>query len=113
MIGFGNVPLPREVVDGTATPLTTTFTDSVVLLAAPTSVGVNVGGRVTVVTITDGNGIIRRSLSNPLGYYTFDNVLVGQTYVISAQHKKYQFAQPSIVVTVNNELTNADFVALE
>ena len=123
MIGFGNIPVRREVVNGTATPLTTTFTDSVISLVAPTAAGVNVSGRVTnsggrgisktVVTITDANGMVRSSLTNPFGYYAFENVASGQTYIISARHKKYQFAQPSIVVTLNDELTDADFVAIQ
>lgn len=36
-IGFGNLPVRREVVNGLAQPLTTTFTDSVVLLAGLTA----------------------------------------------------------------------------
>ena len=52
-----------------------------------------------------------RAITNPFGYYRFDDLAVGQAYVISVSSKRYTFTEPARVVTVNDELQNEDFVA--
>lgn len=56
-----------------------------------------------------GHGGIRSALTNPFGYYKFDQVDAGETYVLEAQHKRYLFAPR--VVTVTDEITGVDFFA--
>ena len=58
-----------------------------------------------IVTLTGQNGDTRTARSNAFGYYRFDGVEAGQTYIFSVQSKRYQFA-PQIVNVVGdlNEL---------
>ncbi len=90
---------------------------SLPLLAA----NVSVGGRVMTaegtgisnvrVTLTDQSGNVRTALTGSFGYYRFDEVEVGQFVVISAAAKRYIFANPTRVVTVQDDLTDMDFIA--
>jgi hypothetical protein len=84
-------------------------------------VNVSVGGRVTTqdgtpirnatVYLNDPMGARRYALTNPFGYYSFDNVLTGQTYSMFAASRFFTFPGP-VNVSVNNNITNQDFVAL-
>ena len=67
-------------------------------------------GNIQVVLI-DG-GTTRIALTNPFGYYTFENVLSGQTYLIgvSPNTKRYTFAPPGEVPVTGN-ISNLDFIA--
>lgn len=86
----------------------------------PTAASVSVGGRVlaekntgisrAVVSLTDASGATRYAISNSFGYYRFDEIPVGETYVFAVRHKRYQFAPQ--VVTVNEDLTELNFTAL-
>ena len=100
----------------TLTPGFWTFTPQ-----SPTAADAYVGGRVIA---ADGTGIsyarlvmigpsgeARSALSSPLGYYRFDNVLVGQSYVISISSRRHTFSTPSIVVMVLEDLADANFYA--
>jgi hypothetical protein len=87
---------------------------------APTSASVTVGGRVTAdgrgigkarITLTDASGETRTAITNPLGYYRFANVPAGATYILAAQSKQYVFANPTRVLNVSEEITDADFTA--
>jgi hypothetical protein len=74
----------------------------------PTAASVSVAGRVTVgtsgvtnavVTLTDSNGNSRIARTSPFGYYSFDEVEVGQNYIISVSSKRYQFETQVVFVT--------------
>jgi len=60
--------------------------------------------------LTDSNGETRTVLTNPLGYYRFDEVPAGQSYIFNIRHKRYQF-NPQ-VLDVTEETNDLDFVAL-
>ena len=86
-------------------------------VAAPT---VSLSGRVTSsrgqgvytarVTLTDSNrSAVRMALTNPFGYYRFENVPSGMTYTVRVNSKRYNFTPRTLDVTDN--LTNVDFVA--
>lgn len=85
-----------------------------------TSASVPVSGRVltangqpisrTLVVMSDEGGATRSTYSNPFGYYIFDNVATGHTYSVSAQRKQYQFNP--VFVTVGDEITGLDIMAL-
>ena len=87
----------------------------------PTAANVTVTGRVissdgrgirdVVVSITNQKGIARRVTTNALGYYQFEDVAAGETYVMSAQSKRYRFV--SRVLQVDDTLTGVDLVAQE
>ena len=94
----------------------TTFVQQVV---GPTAANVGISGRVTdaagrgvpgaTVTMQNQDGVIVYAITNPFGYYRFVDVPSGQTYLASVTHKRYTF-QPR-TITVNDELTDVNFVA--
>ncbi len=45
------------------------------------------------------------------GYYHFDDVQVGETYILSAHGKHYTFSQPSQVLNVNDGTEEVNFIA--
>ncbi len=89
---------------------------------APTSAGATISGRVLTangrgiinvrVSLTGANGETRVALSNPFGYYRFNEVPSGETYILSAKAKRYQFSQPTQIVSLNEDLSGIDFTAL-
>ena len=99
------------------------FTQSVDNVAnpclAPTAASVSVGGRVldtngrgisrALVTLTVASGATRTSLTNPFGYYRFDNIRAGDSYIFEAKHKSYSFTPQ--VLFVGEELSDFDFTA--
>lgn len=72
---------------------------------------VTVSGRVTAadgqviikanVSITDSNGNTRGALTNPFGYYTFDNVAAGGTYTLIVVKKGYEFTPQTLQINDN------------
>lgn len=89
---------------------------------APTAAPVAVGGRIVTfdnrgiskahVTLMDQSGNTRAALTNAFGYYRFDEVVAGQSYIVSVSSKRYQFEVPARVVHVLKELSDVTFVAL-
>ncbi len=87
----------------------------------PTAANVAVGGRVLTntgtgisrsnVTLTDGAGNIRTATTNLLGYYKFEEVQAGATYILTVSNKKYLFTNSPRVITVQDNLADVDFVA--
>ncbi|MCY7345948.1 MAG: carboxypeptidase-like regulatory domain-containing protein [Pyrinomonadaceae bacterium] len=87
--------------------------------AGPTAADVSVGGRVlngkrgiasAQVVLTDQNGNARTALTNPFGYFRFENVPVGETYIVSVRDKRYEFAPQ--VVSLTEEFTNLIFAPI-
>jgi parallel beta-helix repeat protein len=86
---------------------------------APTAASVTIAGRVLApsgkgignarVYLTDQQGSTRTALTNPLGYYRFQDVAAGGTYVLNVFSKRYSF-QPQ-VVNVTEEMNDLNFVA--
>ena len=83
---------------------------------------VTVAGRVTrqngtgvsgvYVYLNETTGSRRVALTNPFGYYSFENVLTGTTYSMGVLSRFLTFPPP-INVTVNGAITNQDFVSNE
>ena len=73
---------------------------------APTAASVSIKGRVleskgrgipnATVSITDANGTVRQTRSNPFGFYHFENAAAGATYVFNVAHKRFQFAPQTV-----------------
>ncbi|MGI8788257.1 MAG: LamG-like jellyroll fold domain-containing protein [Pyrinomonadaceae bacterium] len=90
-------------------------------LNAPTAAPVSIGGRVLIaggrgirnvrVSLTDASGETRIAITNAFGYYHFADVESGATYILSVSAKRYRFENPTQVISVNEEIENADFVA--
>lgn len=89
--------------------------DGSVLLVPLTAASVSVGGQLRTATgipitkatvvLTNTLGQTRTALSNGFGYYSFDDVSVGETYVVSATSKRYTFTPMVISPTEGtNEL---------
>ena len=90
---------------------------------APTAAGVTVGGRVLTadgsgirsvrVTLTDANGETRTVLSGKFGYFRFEDVAAGGTYLFSVFARRSTFSQPtqvrSIVEDTDDIVFTADF----
>ncbi len=83
---------------------------------APTAATVTVSGRVTTgkrgvagarVSVTDSSGNTRTALTNSFGYYRFDALLAGNTYIFDVRAKRLTFAPQ--VVTVNEETSDLNF----
>jgi hypothetical protein len=88
-----------------------------VVLAPPTAASVTVAGRIVsgkntgiskaYVYLTNSRGETRIVQTSAFGYYKFDEVSAGETYIISVFHRLYQFQSQSI--TVNEAVENVDF----
>lgn len=84
----------------------------------PTAASVIVSGRVlssdgsisnAYITLTNQRGETRTTVSNPFGYYHFEEIPIGEVYVFEVRHKSYQFA--SQIVTVTEEMNDLNFTA--
>lgn len=83
--------------------------------------GVSVSGRVTTatgngiskvrVTLASASGATTTALTNAFGYYSFEEVTAGQTYVVSVSSKGYQFSEPVRIVNVGDTISDMNFVA--
>lgn len=62
------------------------------------------------VTIINQNGEWQTALTNQFGYYRFDEVEVGETYIFTVHAKGYQFSQSSQVHTIVGETEDINFV---
>lgn len=87
----------------------------------PSAASVNVTGRVvsaagrgiagTRVTMTDSNANLRSTLTTSFGYYSFADVEVGQSLLISVSNKRFTFNEPDRLISLMDEVSNLDFVA--
>jgi hypothetical protein len=90
------------------TPMDVTV-DGSVRIVGPTTAAVAIEGYLTSATgqgvskatveLTGTNGETRTALSNNFGYYRFENVTVGETYVVSVRSKRYTFTPLTISPT--------------
>lgn len=91
------------------------------LLFAPTAAMVTVSGRVTTATgrgirsvlifMTDGQGTLRTTTSSSFGYFRFTDVGAGETYIFTAKAKRFTFSQPSLVLNIDSNTNDVNFVA--
>jgi hypothetical protein len=64
------------------------------------------------VVVTDAfSGGSRYAVTNPFGYYTFDDLESGKFYFVTVSAKGYTFTANSKTFTLNDSLTDIDFVA--
>jgi hypothetical protein len=88
-----------------------------------TAAGVSVLGRILTadgrgisgarVTAESANGRTKTYMTNPFGYYRFEGISAGETFVFTVFSKRYQFAEPVRIVTVGDEISGFDFIALQ
>ena len=86
-----------------------------------TAAGVTIAGRAltlkgrgignVIITLTDSSGNVRIARTSAFGYYRFNDVAAGNTYIISVANKRFTFSQPSQVLSVNADTNAIDFIA--
>lgn len=88
----------------------------------PSAANASIGGRVVdaggaglrniTVTLSGGNLLTpRTTLTSSFGYFTLDDVLAGETYILSVENKKYSFQQPTQVVLLMDNISDIIFQA--
>jgi len=89
---------------------------------APTAANVSIGGRVTNgkvgirnarVSLTDTAGNVRTTVTDSFGNYVFEDVPVGETFVITVTSRRFRIDEPTRVVFVNDARRDIDFAAIE
>ncbi len=88
---------------------------------ALTAATVSISGRVTTstrrgirgvrITMTDTGGNVRTASSSAFGYYKFENVAAGATYIVTATGKRFTFSQPTQVLNINEDIVGLNFIA--
>ncbi|MEP7212326.1 MAG: carboxypeptidase-like regulatory domain-containing protein [Acidobacteriota bacterium] len=89
---------------------------------APTAARVSLAGRVltangeglkNAVVVLEGGSLTqpRTAITGPFGYYAFGDLPAGLTYILSVKSKRYSFADPTRVVSLDTELLDANFIA--
>lgn len=104
----GSISAANLILTPTAGP---TAADSSITGRVRTFTGSGVNG--AKVTLSGGAARPVSVLTNAFGYFTFPAVESGQTYVLSVTSKRYTFAEPVQVVTVNENVAGIDFQALQ
>lgn len=87
----------------------------------PTAAEVTISGRITApdgrginnvrLLLVLPNGTAFSTLSNSFGYYRFENIEAGQTCVLTLFGKRQTFANSPLVLIVNDNLSDINFVA--
>ena len=92
--------------------------------AVTTAATVSVGGSITdqygqaiprtAVTIFNSTTLeTQRAYSNSFGNYHFDNLTVGDFYIISVANKKYTFTPDTRTFVLNDAIENLNFTATD
>jgi len=89
---------------------------------APTASMISIGGRVAssdgvgvsgvYIRLLAPDGSHRLALTSPFGYFRFDEVEAGQTYILSAESSRWGFVQPVIAVNADDEISDLSFIAV-
>jgi hypothetical protein len=76
---------------------------------APTAAAVSITGRIetpegsgltnAIVMLSHANGNVRPARSSSFGYFRFDDVTVGETYIVTVSSKRYTFTPIAIALT--------------
>ena len=118
---FTEIPATIDAAANTATATNISqFSDwTLVAPAAPTASGASVSGRIfsaegrgisaATIIMTDVSGIERTARTNQFGYFRFEEIESGNTYVVNVSHKRYFFAPQ--VVNVSENLSDLNFTA--
>lgn len=90
-------------------------------ILVPTAAAVSVAGRVltadgrgvrnAVVTLIKPSGETISVRTGTFGFYRFDELAAGETYVVSAISKRFSFSPQ--IVTANDNVTGVDFISTE
>lgn len=118
-ISFSDDIVAREVVNGSANVVATTFQSSEISLLSPTSAGIEVTGRVltsqgravpnaSVSTVAPDGSVIKVQ-SSSLGYYRITGLVAGRYYILTARKKGLDFNPRGL--DMNNNISGFDLIA--
>ncbi len=113
-IGFSNRGSNRPLAN-------TTISGWGIDLMAPTAASSNISGRIATengrgisnatVELSDSSGNkMGQVVTGPFGYYTFENVESGRTYVVTVRSGRYDFAIATKLITVTSDVGDLNFV---
>jgi len=96
--------------------------DITVRSASPLAADATIGGRVmtpngrgirNVFVTLQGGDLVEpmRAITNGFGYYSFEGLEAGQTYILTVDTKRHAFNTPSRVISLNDSISDIDFVA--
>jgi hypothetical protein len=105
----GAPPTANAMGDINANGIAATYNGGFVTILGPTAGRASVVGQVTdqngrplrgaTVALSDGSGPSRKSRTNPFGYFRFEGVLAGRTYILSATAKGYTVSPGAVSLT--------------
>lgn len=75
-----------------------------------TSYGTGIS-KASMTVVNAATGEASTAMTNPFGYYTIDNLKVGEFYLLYVVHKRYAFAEESRAISLNDSIADIDFVA--
>lgn len=88
---------------------------------APTAANASVSGRVTTATgigianvrvsITNLGGASQTAITNGFGYFSFQEIPSGETYIVTVRSKQYQFSNGTRVLFVSDDVSDVIFIA--
>ncbi len=107
----------------TVDPLTSDAAGVDFQMFAPTAANASIAGRIltangqgvrnVIIQLTSAAGETKYARSSSFGYYKFEDLPVGEIYILSVSSKKYTIASPTRVINLNEDLTAEDFIAEE
>lgn len=69
------------------------------------------GIRNVVIMMTGAGGALRMATSTSFGHFAFENVPVGEVYILSVRAKQFQFSQNTQAISVLEDLSDINFIA--
>lgn len=97
----------------------TSLSPFAIVTTAPTAAELSIAGRVVTnegrgirgafVTVTGTGGEMRTVPTGNLGRYIVTGLTPGNTYIVTVRSRRFAFAQPTQVITLNDNVTDADF----
>ena len=117
-----NRTVSRDFATRTICAQTTSLSPFAIAPIAPTSAPLSVGGRVlmpngngignAVITLSDAvTGATMVARSSPFGYYRFDGIPWGRTFIAEIRSKSHSFQTPVRTVTAFDDIADLDFIA--
>ena len=92
-------------------------------VSAPTAAGVSVAGSIMTadgsgirnvqVALVESDGTRHFTITGSFGNYQFEDIVAGQTVVLMLNSKSYTFQPSTRLITLNEELTDFDWIAQE
>ncbi|HRI04239.1 MAG TPA: carboxypeptidase regulatory-like domain-containing protein [Pyrinomonadaceae bacterium] len=98
----------------------TSLSPFAIVTTAPTAAELSIAGRVLTntgrgirgafVTVTGTGGDVHNVPTGNLGRYIVTGLTPGNTYIVTVRSRRFAFAQPTQVITLNDNVTDADFI---